>query len=292
MHTPSLRLPAAIVAFALTSAAATASETAPRLVSADMNDPKGPMSRMGEFCVGAGRANEGLRADWQRQLAEVKENCGFRYLRFHGLFCDDMGVVLRDRSGRIVYNWQYVDELFDYMLSIDVKPFVELGFMPQAIASGDKTIFWWKGNVTPPKNYEDWENLVRAAVQHWTDRYGAEEVASWYFEVWNEPNLSGFWIGDTMGMSGEEWQSFAREEYFKLYDASAKAVKSVNPRYRVGGPATAGNAWVPQMLEHCEKTGAPIDFVSTHNYAVMAGYLDEFGTNGTVFCPNRDAMIS
>jgi len=262
-----------------------------RAIAADLADVAGPTSRMGEFCVGAGRANEGLRADWQRQLAEVKKECGFQYLRFHGLFTDDMGVVLKDKSGKLVYNWQYVDELFDYMLSIDVKPFVELGFMPRAIASGDKTIFWWRGNVTPPRDYADWEALVKAAVTHWTDRYGENEVKSWFFEVWNEPKLTGVWIGEELGMKGEEWQEFAREQYFRLYDASAKAVKAVNAAYKVGGPATAGNAWVPEMLDHCAKTGTPIDFVTTHHYCVLSGYLDEFGTTGTVFSPDREAMI-
>ena len=289
-RTPSFT--ASLLAASLAASSSLSAADSARLISADLTQTSGPTNRMGEVCVGAGRANEGLRADWQRQLAEVKKECGFNYLRFHGLFTDDMGVVIKDRDGKIVYNWQYLDELFDYLLSIDVKPFVELGFMPRAIASGDKTIFWWKGNVTPPKDYAEWEALVRAAVTHWTQRYGEKEVASWYFEVWNEPNLTGFWIGDTRGMKDAEWQVFARQEYFKLYDASARAVKSVNAQYRVGGPATAGNGWISEMLEHCEKSGVPIDFVSTHHYCVMAGFLDEFGTTGTVFSPDRNAMIA
>ena len=117
---------------------------------------------MFNLCVGAGRANEGLRADWQRQLAYVHRECGFRYLRFHGLLCDDMGVYSEDKNGQPIYNWQYIDELFDFMLSIGVKPFVEIGFMPSALASGPNTIFWWKGNVTPPKDYAKWEDLIKA----------------------------------------------------------------------------------------------------------------------------------
>jgi xylan 1,4-beta-xylosidase len=286
-----MKKPLLFLAGTLAAMTSTLSAETPRAIVADMADLAGPTSRMGEFCVGAGRANEGLRADWQRQLAEVKKECGFQYLRFHGLFTDDMGVVIRGRDGKILYNWQYVDELFDFMLSTGVKPFVELGFMPREIASGDKMIFWWRGNVTPPRDYADWEALVRAAVQHWTQRYGEDEVKSWFFEVWNEPNLTGFWIGETLGMTGEQWQEFAREQYFRLYDASAKAVKGVNAAYKVGGPATAGNAWVPEMLDHCAKTGVPIDFVTTHHYCVTAGFLDEFGTAGTVFAPNRGAMI-
>lgn len=107
-------------------------------------------------CVGAGRANEGLRADWQQQLAYVKKECGFRYIRMHGLLTDDMAVYTEDSKGNPVYNYMYMDVLFDFLQSIGVKPFVELGFMPSALASGPKTIFWWRGNVTPPKDYEKW----------------------------------------------------------------------------------------------------------------------------------------
>jgi len=263
-----------------------------RLISADVNQVHGSFDHMGDFCVGAGRANEGLRADWQRQLAMVHEECGFRYLRFHGLLCDDMGVYQVDRNGNEVYNWQYVDELFDSMLNMGVKPFVELGFMPSAMASGPETIFWWKGNVTPPKDPAKWEALIEALLTHWTERYGENEVATWYFEVWNEPNLSAFWIGDKGGRTDAEFDVYAREEYFKLYTSTARAVKSVSARYRVGGPATAGNAWVPETIAFCAANDVPIDFISTHHYCVMSGYLDENGSAGTVFAPNRDAMIS
>ncbi len=273
-------------------AALHATEPAPRVISADLAQPRGPMNRMHDFCVGAGRANEGLRADWQRQLRRVHEACGFRYIRFHGLFTDDMGVYREDKDGRPVYNWQYVDELFDFITGLGMKPFVELGFMPNALASGPQTIFWWKGNVTPPKDYAKWEALVAAFTRHVTERYGAEEVRSWYFEVWNEPNLDGFWMGNPDKKSPEAWATAARAEYFKLYAASARAVKSVNPAYRVGGPATAGEGWIDETLAHCAAQGLPLDFVSTHTYATMSGYLDETGNAGTVFSPDRDAITS
>ena len=251
-----------------------------------------PLTRMPNFCVGAGRANEGLRADWQQQLKVTHDECGFRYLRFHGLLCDDMGVYLFDKQGNPVYNWQYIDALFDAMLDMGVRPFVEIGFMPSGLSSGDSTIFWWKGNVTPPKDYEKWAGFIQALIEHWTERYGAKELYNWYFEIWNEPNLSGFWIGDKKGMNDDEFMAYAQKEYFKLYKVTAEAVKAVDPKYKVGGPATAGNAWVPEMIDFCVQNDAPIDFVATHNYAVTSGYLDEAGNAGTVFCPNRDAMIS
>ena len=240
-----------------------------RIINLDFNHVKGPLNTMFKECIGAGRANEGLRADWQQQLAYVKKKCGFKYIRMHGLLTDDMGVYKEDKKGNPEYNFQYIDVLYDFILSIGMKPFVELGFMPEALASGRQTIFWWRGNVTPPKNYKKWEELIRNLTLHFTERYGADEVKTWYFEVWNEPNLNGFWAG-------------TQEEYFKLYRYSVNAVKSVNREYRVGGPATAGAAWEVEMIDFCNKNNLPLDFISTHSYGVKQGYLDEFGNSGTI----------
>jgi xylan 1,4-beta-xylosidase len=240
-----------------------------RVISLDCDKIKGSFNRMFRECIGAGRANEGLRTDWQQQLAYVKNECGFKYIRMHGLLTDDMGVYKEDNKGNPEYNYQYIDVLYDYILSIGMKPFVELGFMPVALASGTKTIFWWKGNITPPKDYKKWEDLIADLTRHFTQRYGADEVKTWYFEVWNEPNLDFFWSG-------------TQDEYFKLYRYSVQAIKAVNKEYRVGGPATAGAAWVPEMIDFCFKNGLPLDFISTHSYGVKQGYLDEFGITGTV----------
>lgn len=260
-----------------------------RLISADTQQPKGPLNTMFKRCVGAGRANEGLRADWQRQLRLARRECGFEYIRMHGLFCDDMGVY-REVDGRPDYNWHYVDELFDFFHEIGITPFVELGFMPSALASGPQTIFWWKGNITPPADYAKWEALVTAFVRHCTERYGAEAVRAWYFEVWNEPNLTAFWMGNPEDLTWESWAPGARAEYFKLYASTARAVKSVSPLYRVGGPATAGCAWVPEFLGFCRENAVPVDFVSTHTYGVQAGFLDATGTAGTALCLNEDSI--
>jgi xylan 1,4-beta-xylosidase len=246
-----------------------------RAISVDFNIEKGPLNTMFKECVGAGRANEGLRADWQQQLTYVRQECGFKYIRMHGLLTDDMAVYSHDRDGKPAYNYMYVDVLFDFLHSIGMKPFVELGFMPSALASGNKTIFWWRGNVTPPRDYEKWEALIENLVRHFTERYGEEEVKSWYFEVWNEPNLDGFWAG-------------TQEEYFKLYKHAARGIKKVNQSYRVGGPGTAGAAWENEMIDFCAKNNVPIDFVSTHAYGVKQGFLDEYGGSGTVL--DKDPM--
>ena len=250
-----------------------------RLIQAAYNDVKGDFQHMFNECVGAGRSNEGLRADWQEQLRMVKDELGFRYIRMHGLLHDDMGVYFENKDGVAIYNWQYIDVLYDFLISIDVRPFVELSFMPEALASGEKTVFWWKANVTPPASYDKWYGLIRALVAHFTERYGKEEVKRWYFEVWNEPNHPAFWSSDI-------------NEYFKLYDYTAKAVKSVCPEYRVGGPASAGNGWVSEIIGHCSAGQIPLDFISTHAYAVDQGFFDATGESGTVLSPNRDAIVN
>jgi xylan 1,4-beta-xylosidase len=265
------------VFFAAFNWSAAADETA-RLIAADLRQTNGPLDTMFKLCVGAGRANEGLRADWQRQLAYVHRECGFEYIRMHGLFCDDMGVYREDRQGNPQYNWQYIDELYDSLQRIGMKPFVELGFMPNALASGSKTIFWWRGNVTPPGDLNKWADFIRAFVLHLRDRYGDAEVRTWYFEVWNEPNLDGFWAG-------------TQQQYFDLYAATARAIKSVSADYRVGGPATAGCGWVPEFIHFCDTNGAPVDFISTHTYGVSNGFLDEHGDAGTVLSKNPDSIF-
>ena len=244
----------------------------------DLNQPSHPLDRFFQHCVGAGRANEMLRAEALDQLSMLQSDCGFRYLRFHGLLCDDMAVY-SERDGKPWYNWQYIDLVFDAMLDRNIRPLVELGFMPDALKSGEETIFWWRGNVTPPADMDKWAELIRRFVEHVTSRYGADEVRQWYFEVWNEPNLSGFWTG-------------GQQKYFDLYDATAAVIKAIDPAYRVGGPATAGlpeGAWIEEMINHCIASGAPIDFISSHSYGVE-GALDEFGRDVHTLCDDPDKV--
>lgn len=254
--------------------------TPSRIISADYRRVKGPLNRFPQLMVGAGRAAEGLRADWQRDLALVRRECGFRYVRFHGLLQDELGVYSEDRQGNPVYNFQYIDAVYDAILNTGMRPFVEFGFMPQKLASGEQTIFWWKGNITPPRDYAKWSALVEALVQHWTTRYGREEVQHWYFEVWNEPNLKDlFWSAD-------------QAEYFKLYDATVRAIKNVSPDFRVGGPATAGRGWITEMIEHASKSRVPLDFITTHDYGVSGRGLDAEGKQMLFLDPAPDAIFS
>lgn len=249
-----------------------------RVIAVDYTKVKGKHNTFFREVVGAGRAAEGLRADWQRDLAVAHRECGFKYIRFHGLLQDEMGVYSEDKQGRPLYNFQYIDALYDAILNIGMKPFVELGFMPEALASGPKTVFWWKGNSTPPKDYDKWERLIQALVQHWTARYGADEVKQWYFEVWNEPNLNYFWSG-------------TQAEYFKLYEVTARAIKSVSPAFRVGGPATAGNGWVSETIAFAVRQQVPLDFITTHDYGVKGIGFDENGIQQLYLITDPDAII-
>jgi xylan 1,4-beta-xylosidase len=248
-----------------------------RIISADLRQTNGPLNTMFKCCVGAGRANEGLRADWQRQLTVAHRECGFKYIRMHGLFDDDMGVY-RD-YGKPENNWQYIDEVYDFLQRIDMKPFVELSFMPQGLASGTNTVFWYHGNITPPRDMTKWENFIRAFVEHLKERYGDAEVRTWYFEVWNEPNLQGFFF------TGNQ------QDYFNLYAATARAIKSVSPDYKVGGPATAGFSWIPEFIHFCDTNHAPVDFVATHTYGTDFGYLDTDGNTGTTLSRNPNSIF-
>lgn len=260
----------------LLTAIAAAAQT--RTITADLSKIAGPHSTTPLMTVGAGRANEGLRADWQHQLAIVQKEIGFKYLRFHGLLCDDMGVYTEDSKGNPEYNFQYIDQLYDAMLALHIRPFVEFGFMPSKLASGTQTIFWWKGNVTPPKDMEKWNGLIRALIEHWKQRYGAEEINQWYYEVWNEPDLNGFWAG-------------TRDQYLDLYKNTAITIKSVCPGCRVGGPASAGPDIEPAWFAFIAKEHVPADFESTHTYGVTRGALDEDGHAGTVLDVTPDAII-
>jgi xylan 1,4-beta-xylosidase len=208
--------------------------------------------------VGTGRWGLALQQEYLDHLQAVQEDIGFRRVRGHGLFCDDLGIYRElEMDGKIFpfYNYTYLDRVLDAYLQKGIRPFLELGFMPEKLKSGDQTVFYWKGNVTPPASYEQWAALITNTLDHMMERYGRDEVITWPVEVWNEPNIP-FWAG-TM------------EEYFKLYDVSAAAVKKADPRIQVGGPAICGvetEKWLTAFFEHCLRNHTPLDFVTRHCY--------------------------
>ncbi|HVU81123.1 MAG TPA: beta-xylosidase, partial [Rhodanobacteraceae bacterium] len=222
----------------------------------NLDAPGSELAHVWSHTVGSGRALLALRADWQAQMRKTRAELGVRHVRFHGLLNDEMCTYLIE-CDKDVYSFFNADRIFDFLVSIGMKPFVELSFMPTALQTGGDIVFFYKANVTPPRDYVKWADLITRLVKHWVDRYGIDEVRSWYFEVWNEPNLDAFWKG-------------SQADYFKLYQYTANAIKGVDAQIRVGGPATADDEWVPEFLGFCEADKLPVDFVSTHHYPTDA----------------------
>ena len=223
----------------------------------DASAPGTPFPHFWEEMFGSGRAILSLRESYRDDLREVKGATGLRYVRFHNVLHDEVGVYEEDEQGKPVYNFTYVNQIYDGLLKNGVRPVVEISFMPKSLASDPNALhpFWYKQNVSPPKDYAKWDDLIRHFAQNLVDRYGVGEVAQWYFEVWNEPNID-FWAGNPK-----------QATYFELYDHTARALKSVSPLLRVGGPATAAAEWVDAFLAHCAEHRVPVDFVSSHGYA-------------------------
>lgn len=263
--------------FAASTAAAQTPDIAPRRIVANIDNTSGPVDHFFDFSVGSDYPGTLIRPDNQAQLRMAVDELGFRYVRFHAIFHDVLGTV-RVENGKTVYNWTGIDQLYDDLLARHIRPFVELGFTPKALATSNQSIFYWHGNTSHP-NPAVWHDLVAAFVRHIEERYGKKEVRTWYFEVWNEPNLSGFLEG------GDQ------KGYFELYDLTAKTIKAIDPDLRVGGPATAGAAWIPEFLAHVKQSGAPIDFVTTHTYGVNGGFLDANGKSDVELSPSPDAIV-
>ncbi len=239
-------------------------------ITIDADAPAHPFPHFWERMFGSGRANLTLRQSWRDDLRATKRATGIEYVRFHGIFDDENGIYTEDAAGKPVYNWSYADQIYDGLKDIGVRPFVELSFMPRAMAASRKPhAFWYRPLPNPPSDYAEWGALVGAFARHLVERYGIDEVARWYFEVWNEPNID-FWTGQPK-----------QETYLRLYGAAARALKQVSPRLRVGGPATAQAAWTGEFLDACVKENLPVDFVSTHVYGNDTAQ-DVFGTQETI----------
>ncbi|MEU6143860.1 xylan 1,4-beta-xylosidase [Streptomyces sp. NPDC047081] len=233
-------------------------------------------------CVGTGRVELALRRDYQDSLALLQREIGFRYIRGHGLLCDGMGVYRPYEwrgERRVRHSFTYVDQVIDAYLELGIRPFLELGFMPGELASGDQTVFWWRGNVTPPRSHKEWAELVRATVSHLVDRYGHDEVRTWPIEVWNEPNLRDF------------WQGADEPAYHRLYEVTAHAVKEVDAELQVGGPAISPGAdeWLDRFAEFADRRDVPVDFVSKHAYSSGPAQHVPFGVRQTL-APATDLL--
>ena len=208
-----------------------AQSSAPKVIVVDAKAPSHPFPHFWEQMFGSGRAILSLRESYRSDLRAVKQITDFRYVRFHAIFHDEVGIYTEDAQGHPVYNFSYMDQIYDGLLAAGVRPFVEISFMPNQLAASHMLHpFWYHPNISPPKDWTKWDDLVTVFAQHLIERYGADEVAHWYFEVWNEPNLD-FWGGQPK-----------QETYWELYDHTALALKkgqSTAARRRTGHRASS-----------------------------------------------------
>lgn len=261
-----------LLALAITSPVVSAAET----ITVDATASTRPFPHFWERMFGSGRAALTLRESYREDLRAVRSVTSVSYVRFHGIFNDELGVYTEGPNREAIYNFSYVDQVYDGLLANGVRPVVELSFMPSQLASSDKRhSFWYRPGISPPKDYGRWDALIAAFARHLVDRYGIDEVSRWYFEVWNEPNLD-FWAGEPR-----------QSTYWTLYDHTATSLKAVDLRLRVGGPATAQAAWVAAFIRHCKQNRIPVDFISTHVYGDDSA-KDVFGSVERI---PRDRMV-
>jgi xylan 1,4-beta-xylosidase len=248
-----------------------------RTIVVDVSRAGPPVDKFFDLSVGSDYPGTLIRSDSQAQLKTAVDELGFRYIRFHAIFHDVLGTVKLENS-RVVYDWTNIDRLYDQLLAKGIKPFVELGFSPKAMKTSDNMVFYWEGNTSHPKPVV-WRDLVDAFVRHLRQRYREEEVRTWFFEVWNEPNLKDFWEGAD------------KQAYFELYENSARTIKAIDHNFRVGGPSTAGAAWVPEFLDFAAARTVPVDFVTTHTYGVDGGFLDERGQDDNKLSTDPNSIV-
>ncbi len=234
------------------------------IIKIDRNAATEKFNKHWQFCIGSAHATYALRKDYFDSLKKVHDDLSIERVRFHGIFCDDMHTLHKATDILpIPFGGKYIEQSFrqcalayDNILEAGMKPFVELSFMPKMLAKKrSKGMFFYKPNISPPKNLKKWHDYIQNFLKFLIDRYGIEEIRSWYFEVWNEPDLRLPFFAGT------------KKDYFELYLVTAKAIKDVDSKLIVGGPATSGSKWVKEFLDFCKKNDAPVDFVSTHQYA-------------------------
>ena len=230
--------------------------------------PTVPHKKHWQFCVGSGHALLALRTDYTRQLKFIHDTLGIQRVRFHGIFNDDMRTCnslsdlfeMEDAKNFKEYNFHACGVAYDNVLDAGMKPFVELSFMPKHLMSQDPNRekeggFYYKPLIVPPEDEQAWADYIQAFIRFLIHRYGEEEVRTWYFEVWNEPDLQGAFFNGS------------RDEYFRMYEVTARTIKAVDGQIPVGGPATSGSKWVKSFLKFCKENDVPVDFVTTHQYS-------------------------
>ena len=204
-----------------------------------------------------GSAPHGLRSDFEAQLTDIQAKVGFEYVRFHNIFSDELLFFNLRSDGSVYYNYNHIDRLFDVLLKHGLKPFLELGFMPKALASGNQTVFYNKTHTSPPKNMSLWADMINDFMKHIINRYGREEILTWYFEFWNEPEFKLFFNG-------------TEEEFYQLFKTTYRVIKTIDNRLQVGGFGTmnfiSGKKWLERFAKQIINDGIMLDFYSFHIY--------------------------
>lgn len=202
-----------------------------------------------------------VRRDMQEQLELARRELGARHVRAVGMFDDEMRVFSASPASFMGWepkeprtNWQIMDYVIDSLLDRGLQPMFMTSFVPSAMASGPVTVFTTRAHTSPPKDWEQWERFVRECVEHVVQRYSAAVVRQWYFEVWNEPNLHGWFWGGT------------QQDFLRLWECTFRAIKSVDSELRVGGPSTARAAWIEDLLEFGAKRNCTPDYLISHIY--------------------------
>jgi xylan 1,4-beta-xylosidase len=287
-----------------TVAAAGDGQPGPVQVRVDASTTTGPVQpvwrmvgseRLSQLDDGVDPHGHHIGTEFAEALRLAHDDLAVTHVRAHAILHDDLQVARRDENGALSFDFGRIDAVYDRLLAIGLRPIVELSFMPAALARDpEQTVFTYRGIISPPRDFAEWHRLIAELTAHLVDRYGIDEVLNWAFEVWNEPNLVVFWAGTP-------------EEYLRLYDEAADAVKGVDRRLRVGGPASSAGEWVHRLAQHAATSDSPMDFVSTHTYGNLPvdlrpalrrhGLPDppiwwtEWGVGHTHFGPIHDAVL-
>lgn len=242
---------------------APARQIAPRHVRIvpDWSGPRTAFRHTWEGIVNVDQFRWLVRRDMQDQLELARRELGATHVRAVGMFDDEMRVFCESPAAFMGHepkrprtNWQTVDYVIDSLADRELQPVFTTTFIPSALTSGPTTVFSTKAHTSPPKDWGQWEAFVRESVQHCVERYSLETVRRWPFEVWNEPNLEGwFWGGD-------------QAAFYRLWESTYRAIKSVDASLRVGGPSTARAEWLEEFIDHARRQGCPPDYLITHIY--------------------------
>ena len=225
--------------------------------------------------TGVGRAKEILMERVQKELIQLQKEIGFQYVKFHGLLDDTMMLYNEDRQGKPYLTFRYVDEVMDFLMSIKLKPLIQLSFMPRLLAKNpDNTIFYNPSILSEPNNISHWEFLITELTMHLIDRYGLEEVRTWLFTFWNVPFQSYIF-------------AFENDEIaYELYRITYKCVKSCDRQLRFGTPSYGSfnfeSSEYYDFIKRCIETNCPPDFYNIHCYPVKTSSLSEMMTFGGI----------